>query len=461
MKMRMLPILFIVLCFDAKSQVAIENITSNRGIKFEDSLNWEQIKRKAKNENKFIFVDAYATWCGPCKLMEQQVFINNEVGTYFNDKFISVRVQMDQTSDDNQRIKNWYPDAIELNKKYKITVLPTFLFFTSNGSLVNKQVGYKSVSQLIEDGKLATGSGNKTVNPYKKFEAFVADYSNGKKKFKVMPEMIQVAWNLGQYDLYMKLSKDYLTYLTELKKDEWSTTSNIEFLASSTLVDSQSPFFVLFYPNGERTDAIMKKKGYAAAKVNWVIMNEICTPFLSNFYKGKDLQMLMKMEPAWDSLNHRILAEYNAEYAASALLKAKCEYYRYSNNIPAYVNTFSARMQRRDMDVTNLGDVALINECAWMIFERSDSAEQINFAITWMRDLVSQKFDAAVSTELLFDTYANLIYKYNMLFNKGLSDEALKWETKALEKAFNDKNESALKDYRTVIEKMTKKEPTW
>ncbi|WP_260744016.1 thioredoxin domain-containing protein [Elizabethkingia anophelis] len=37
-------------------------------MKFDDG-NFSSLLAKAKKENKLIFLDAYASWCGPCKLM--------------------------------------------------------------------------------------------------------------------------------------------------------------------------------------------------------------------------------------------------------------------------------------------------------------------------------------------------------------------------------------------------------
>ena len=61
-----------------------------QGIKFEEGLSWEQVKQKAKTENKFIFVDCYATWCAPCKMMDKYVYQNDTVGEFVKDKFIYV-----------------------------------------------------------------------------------------------------------------------------------------------------------------------------------------------------------------------------------------------------------------------------------------------------------------------------------------------------------------------------------
>ena len=53
------------------------------GIKFEEKeLTWEGVKQKAKNENKYIFIDAYTTWCGPCKYMSNYIFPQKEVGDF-------------------------------------------------------------------------------------------------------------------------------------------------------------------------------------------------------------------------------------------------------------------------------------------------------------------------------------------------------------------------------------------
>ncbi|MDQ2721558.1 MAG: thioredoxin domain-containing protein [Bacteroidota bacterium] len=55
-----------------------------KGIKFEHGITWSQVLAKAKTENKYIFVDCYTTWCGPCKQMDATVFPVEDVGNFFN-----------------------------------------------------------------------------------------------------------------------------------------------------------------------------------------------------------------------------------------------------------------------------------------------------------------------------------------------------------------------------------------
>ena len=59
------------------------------GIKWSQGLNWKQVLQKAQKENKYVFVDCYATWCVPCKKMDKQAYTNDTVGNFFNEKIIA------------------------------------------------------------------------------------------------------------------------------------------------------------------------------------------------------------------------------------------------------------------------------------------------------------------------------------------------------------------------------------
>src|ERR1700754_2014916 len=93
---------FLLLSFpplaNAQSDIPLVSTTKPEGINFVRGLSWEQIKEKAKAENKYIFLDCYTTWCGYCKQMDQRVYPELHVGYEYNEHFISAKVQMDSSS---------------------------------------------------------------------------------------------------------------------------------------------------------------------------------------------------------------------------------------------------------------------------------------------------------------------------------------------------------------------------
>ena len=95
----------------------------------------------AKQENKLIFLDAYASWCGPCKLLKRNVFPQSEVGDYFNEHFVSVAIDME---------KGIGP---KLAQQYRITAYPTLFFLDGNGNIVQKAMGYHNANQLLQLAK--------------------------------------------------------------------------------------------------------------------------------------------------------------------------------------------------------------------------------------------------------------------------------------------------------------------
>ena len=111
----------------------------NEGIKFEQS-NWTEVLKKAKKENKIVFLDIYASWCGPCKMLKKTTFSNDNVGDFYNQKFINVAVDAE------------IGEGATLAQKYNVSGFPTLLFIKPDGSIHTKTMGYHTPNQFLELG---------------------------------------------------------------------------------------------------------------------------------------------------------------------------------------------------------------------------------------------------------------------------------------------------------------------
>ena len=81
----------------------------------------EAATQRANIENKNIFIDAYAPWCGPCKIMDVH-FQDKEVRNYFNRNFINVKIDTDTEY------------GKEVSRMYGIAFLPTILILDKDGN---------------------------------------------------------------------------------------------------------------------------------------------------------------------------------------------------------------------------------------------------------------------------------------------------------------------------------------
>jgi thiol:disulfide interchange protein len=119
---------------------AKETNPSSQGIKFIEA-DWNKALAEAKKQHKLIFLDAYTTWCGPCKLLKRKTFPDKAAGAYYNENFINVAVDMEKGQ------------GPALLKRYGVDAFPTLIITDENGNLVTYTKGYMKPADLIEFGK--------------------------------------------------------------------------------------------------------------------------------------------------------------------------------------------------------------------------------------------------------------------------------------------------------------------
>jgi len=90
----------------------------------------EQWKQQVLNSDKPVFVDFWAEWCGPCRMVSPIV---EELSKEYEGKVNFVKVNVDQNRD--------------LASKYNILSIPTLAIFR-NGEVVAQTAGASSIESI-------------------------------------------------------------------------------------------------------------------------------------------------------------------------------------------------------------------------------------------------------------------------------------------------------------------------
>lgn len=106
-----------------------------QGISFQSKTLKDALQR-AEEEEKLVFVDAYTTWCGPCKWMAANIFPNEKLGIIYDEGFISVQIDMEKG------------EGLDIAQQYQVNAYPTLLYLNSKGEVLMRSVG---ASQEIQD----------------------------------------------------------------------------------------------------------------------------------------------------------------------------------------------------------------------------------------------------------------------------------------------------------------------
>ena len=390
---------------------------AQEGVHFEHGLSWKEVVAKATKEKKYILVDCYTTWCGPCKYMSAQIFPQKAAGDFFNAGFISTKLQIDKTDKDDESIKAQYADAAMFEKDYKINVYPTFLFFSPKGVLVHRSVGAGTVEDIITEGKNAT-------NPDKAFYNLLKEYKAGKISAAHLLTLASEAMDTRD-EHASELAKAYI----KTQKDLF-TKENAAFLANS-VQSTKDTGFAIIAANELKYDKVTE-----AGAARKIIINILASSSLKKIKPNIE----SKKEPEWASFEKELSVKYPA-FSAQITLIAKATYFERTNNgeelakfggkyYEAYPKSCSAD---------------LLNEWAWKIFLHCSNKDLLQRGL----ELSKASMEGNEKPENM-DTYACLLYK------TGNTAGAIEWEIKASELAKTDKEQ-----YQATIVKMKAGEKIW
>ena len=167
---------------------------------FQD-LTLEKALEKAKAENKYVFVDCYTVWCGPCRMMSEKVLPLKEVGEYMNKKFVCIKVDMEKG------------EGLNMARKYQVSAYPTFLVLTADGNLLHRVVG-ASVTGEEFIKKIEAGFDENSASNLEK------EYAAGNRDMNFLVRYIKALLVSCDWDKAKNVAQEVIASLSDEEKCE-------------------------------------------------------------------------------------------------------------------------------------------------------------------------------------------------------------------------------------------------
>lgn len=350
--------------------------SQDSGIKFHHNGEWETAITEAKAANKLIFMDAFTTWCGPCKMMTNQVFPNEQVSQFYNANFVNVKMDMEKG------------EGLELARKFDVRAYPTLLFIDPSGAeIVHRTAGFMAVEAFLGLGKTALDPSKRLSSMDKKYQAgdrdpeFLFNYATAKS--------MTFDGSAGPIaDEYLKTQTD------------WKTERNLKFVFDfADRVDSEAFKFLC-----KNRNLFAEKLGNEAVtgKIDEIVSQSIeSKPDITLDEIGQIFKN------AWPEKAEEMTSRYSLTY-----FRNRGERENFAAAAVRHYKKYPSK------------DAEELNEAAWTFFRVVDNPDQLKAAVKWAKKSV--KLSPSFYN---YDTLASLNYK---LKNKK---PALKAAQKAIELA--------------------------
>lgn len=208
--------------------------TQAEGIEFFEGT-WKEALELANKEDKLIFIDAYTTWCGPCKKMARDIFPMKQAGEFYNANFINMKMDMEKG------------EGRTIRTKYNVSAFPTFLFVNGSGDLQYTSKGAKPIEKFLKMGAEA-------LKRFDNSGQFADKYEEGDRDPELLRKYAMALAKANKPEA-SKVANEYIR-----TKPDFTTQDNLNFLFDAT-VYADSRIFSLLTKNKA---AIAEHKGKEA-----------------------------------------------------------------------------------------------------------------------------------------------------------------------------------------------------
>ncbi len=354
---------------------------TTQGIQFSDA-SFQSVLRQAKKDHKLVFVDCYTTWCGPCKWMDKNVYINDTAGQFFNANFISIKMDMESK------------EGKKLNEQYTVLCYPTYLFIDETGTAVHRAVGGYKLKDFIAIGETA-------LDTSKRFGKLEAIYTTGKANTNQFIRYAQARQSVCLS--YKEMLANYEAMLTEPDLVSPSAWKVLNQLVSST----DSRIFQYLIKHRDLYDVQFTKDS-----VDRVIENLYLHAMNQTLWSGETV------DTAKYNYVRNTVAQLNMPVADKILAKGDINFYYAMKDWKLYAITTIKFMEQYGHTESYMS----LNDYAWHFYENVGNIDHLTLALSWVKQSISLYPDYFNT-----DTYAALLYKI------GRYKEAKTWAGIAIE----------------------------
>jgi thiol-disulfide isomerase/thioredoxin len=353
------------------------NFGFSQGIEF-FSGSWSDALLKAKTEEKLIFVDAYAKWCGPCKRMASTVFTNVAVGEYYNSNFVNLKLDMEET------------ESQDFKKFFSVSAYPTLFFIDAEGELVKKVVGGRQIQDFIDLGK-------DIIKSYDRSGIYANAYEEGDRSFDLVIKYIKA---LNRADKpSQKISNEYI------RENDKLSDGQLALLLYESLVSADSRIFDLFISNRDKIEALFSKE-----KVN----QKLEAACWATVYNAIDFEVSDLLIEAQQKCNSNI-----SSLSKSFALESAYEYYKGVDDEKMMCESAIALAKK-----LHKKNPVVLNNIAEELFEQALGRTDM---LSTAEKLAKMSIDNEKENPDYLLTYSKI------LFSNNQNTDALKYAKKALE----------------------------
>ena len=207
----------------------------DKGIQFLNDTVFENVLAKAKAENKLIFIDCYAVWCGPCKFMDANIFPDEKLGEFHNTNFINIKYDMEK------------PYGMKIRKQYGVKAFPTFLYLNADGEVLHRFVGATMKPEdFLKISKLATDMENN-------FKAVSQRISQGDRRASTISDYLSMNYGATNADTLITEHFNLISDKEKLSTTTWK-------MLTKHLKTINNPAFTFFIKERQTLEGLYGKK---------------------------------------------------------------------------------------------------------------------------------------------------------------------------------------------------------